>query len=59
MNSNPFQKAARAAWVELSSPVARQWYADSIISTTMMLLKLCGQLLDQLASTPTPPSCAG
>jgi hypothetical protein len=39
LNSNPFQKAASAAWVELSNPNARQWYADSIISTVMMLLK--------------------
>lgn len=64
--SNPFQRAAGAAWVELSSPNACQWYMTTAIDITIMAIGLVGKLLDWLnndessapVSTPSvePPS---
>jgi hypothetical protein len=51
-NSNPFQRAALAAWVELSSPNARQWYTTTAIDLTMITIALVGKLLDRLSGNP-------
>jgi hypothetical protein len=52
--SNPFQRAALAAWVELSSSDARQWYTTTAIDLTMMAIGLVGKLLDRLNGDPAP-----